>query len=353
MSNTTAPAAPTSRRELLYIKPRKRRLSEYEAVTCYAQRSPDAFDIEGWYTLGPAPDHRTAFRPESTRLVHHHWYDFRDPDQQWQRTYVRMQAEQERAIERVTDDAIRNGALAQMDPAWRQEIIAGHYRLWAFFDNALFRAFAVQSREALADTLGNVLCFQAFDHMRHAQAIILHLLALEETLDGFRDDGDIAKERWLTDPVYQPMRRLVERLMLAVNDWAELPIAVNLVVSPILAEVGLSQLVRRPGSYHGDPVTPFIVTTTERDRRRNIAYTQELVRMVTDEGVQGHSANRDVIRGWIESWSPLAVEAAMALRPVFDRVSVKGPSFDETLSTAIASQVAALETVGLALEGVA
>src|SRR4029077_19329962 len=134
------------------IKPRNRRLSEYEAVTCYAQRSPDAFDIAGWSTLGPGPEHRPAFRPESTRLAHPDWYDFRDPAQQWQRTYVRMQAEQERAIERVTEDAGANGSLSRMDRAWRDGVIGLHYRVWAFFENALFRAFAVQQREALSDT---------------------------------------------------------------------------------------------------------------------------------------------------------------------------------------------------------
>jgi hypothetical protein len=343
--STITPAPSRASRELLYIKPRKRRLSEYEAVTCYAQRSPEAFDIEGWFTLGPGPEHRPAFRAESTRLTHHHWYDFRDPAQQWQRTYIRMQAEQERAIERVTEDAARDAGLAQIDPVWRTEIIAGHYRLWSFFDNALFRAFAVQSREALAETLGNVLCFQAFDHMRHAQAIVLHLLSLEETLEDFRDEG--AKQRWLDDPVYQPMRRLVERLMLSVNDWAELPVVVNLVVGPILAEVGLSQLVRRLGSFHGDLVTPFIVTTAERDRRRNLEYTQELVRMVTDESVEAHRANRDIIQGWLATWTPPVLEAAAALRPVFDAVAAKTVSFDEALSGATATQQRIVESLGL------
>ena len=348
---STSPVVPArASRELLYIKPQNRRLSEYEAVTCYAQRSPAAFDIEGWFTLGPGPDHRPAFRPESTRLAHHHWYDFRDPAQQWQRTYVRMQAEQERAIERLTEDCDRVGGLAQIDPIWRDEIIAGHYRLWAFFDNALFRAFAVQSREALADVLGNVLCFQAFDHMRHAQAIVLHLLSLEESLEGFRDEG--AKVRWLDDPIYQPMRALAERLMLSVDDWAELPVVVNLVVNPILAELGLSQLVRRLGSHHGDQLTPFIVSTAERDRFRNLGYTWELVRMVTDEGVEAHRANRDIIHEWITTWTPPVLEVATSLRPLFDRVPVKAVSFEEALEAGIAGQRRALESVGLLGAGV-
>jgi Methane/Phenol/Toluene Hydroxylase len=119
-------------RDHLYITPRRRRLSEYEAVTCYTQPGPEAFDIEGWFTLGAGPEYRTAWRKESTRLVHPHWWDFRDPAQQWQRTYVRMQAEQERSIERVTEDAARGAAFADVDRGWLRDIVGGHYRIWSF-----------------------------------------------------------------------------------------------------------------------------------------------------------------------------------------------------------------------------
>lgn len=332
-------------RDHLYITPKRRRLSEYEAVTCYTQPSPEAFDIEGWFTLGPGPEHRTAWRKESTLLAHPHWWDFRDPAQQWQRTYVRMQAEQERSIERVSEDAASAGAFADIDPAWLNEILAGHYRIWSYFEYALFRAFAVASREALSDTLGNVLCFQGFDHMRHAQDAVLYLMVLEENVKGFTDHG--SKERWLQDPAYQPMRALAERLMLSTDDWGELAVAVNLVVAPILSEVSMSQLVRRGGPYKGDSVTPFIVSTTERDRRRNLAYTGELVGMVTAEGLEAQAANREVLSGWIDAWTPPVLEATLALRPVFEEAGIRMVNFDDALAGAHGSQRETVEALGL------
>jgi Methane/Phenol/Toluene Hydroxylase len=338
-------------RDHAYITPRRRRLSEYEAVTCYTQPGPDAFDMEGWFTLGPGPEHRPAWRAESTRLRHPHWWDFRDPAQQWQRTYVRMQAEQERSIERVTEDAARTGVFADMDPAWLEQIVAGHYRTWSFLEYALFRAFAVASREALSDTLGNALCFQAFDHMRHAQDVVLYLMVLEENVAGFRDRG--AKQRWLADGIYQPMRVLAERLMLSTDDWAELAVAVNLVVAPILGEVGLSQLVRRAGPFCGDPVTPFIVATSERDRRRNLAYTEELVRMVTDERVETHRANREVLTEWVRRWTPETLAATRALRPLFALGAADRVGFDGALEIALDAQRATVRALGLSPAGVA
>ena len=90
----TVPKAP---RDFTYITPRGRRVSEYEAVTCYTQPDPEAFDKEGWFLR--TPEGRTAWQRESTKLVHPHWFDFRDPASHWQRTYVKMQGEQERGID--------------------------------------------------------------------------------------------------------------------------------------------------------------------------------------------------------------------------------------------------------------
>ena len=122
-------------RDFTYIKPRKRRLSEYEAVSCYTQPDPKVFDRQGWYLL--TPEGRAAWRPESTRLQHPHWFDFRDPSGLWQRTYVKLQAEQERAIERTVEDAALAGIFGEFDPVWLHEIIGVHYRVWSFFEYAL------------------------------------------------------------------------------------------------------------------------------------------------------------------------------------------------------------------------
>lgn len=340
---TVEPAAVAKApRDFTYIKPRKRRVSEYEAVTCYTQPDPEAFDKEGWYLR--TAEGRTAWMRESTQLVHPHWFDFRDPASQWQRTYVRMQDEQEGSIARICEDAAADGSLVRMDPVWTKEVVAGHYRVWSFFEYGLFRAFAVQQREALADTIGNCFAFEAVDRTRAAQAAVIYLMDLEDSLEGFKDHG--AKDRWLKDPLYQPLRSLVEHLM-ALQDWAELAVATNLIVDPIVTQVGLSSLVRRFGSYHGDEVTPYIVSTSDRDRRRNLAWTEELVRMVTAEGLGSADANRAVIQGWIDTWTPIALDVAHSLAPVYDLPPIQVTAFKDALEEAVSQQRAIVEGLHL------
>ena len=329
-------------RDFTYIKPRKRRLSEYEAVSCYTQLDPKVFDRQGWYLL--TAEGRAAWRPESTRLQHPHWFDFRDPSGLWQRYYVKLQAEQERSIERIVEDAAIAGTLLEFHPLWLDAIIGVHYRVWSFFEYGLFRAFSHAQREALSDTLGNSLCFEAVDRIRHAQSTVLYLMELEAHREGFKDHA--SKEHWLSDPTYQPLRRLVELLM-ATEDWAEIAFAVNLVIDPITTEIGVSRLVRHHGPVHGDPVTPMIISTTERDRRRNRAWTEELVRMTTAPDLAVAASNRAVIGGWIERWTPLAIEAARALAPVYGRSPHCTRTIEGDLAAVIGEQSEILRDLGL------
>jgi methane monooxygenase component A beta chain/propane monooxygenase small subunit len=330
-----------SPRDFTYIKPRKRRLSEYEAVSCYTQPDPNVFDRQGWYLL--TFEGRAAWRPESTRLQHPHWFDFRDPSGLWQRTYVKLQAEQERAIERSVEDAALAGIFRDFDAVWLNEIIGIHYRAWSFFEYGLFRAFSRAQREALADTIGNALCFEAVDRIRHAQSTVLYLMELEASVEGFKDNS--GKEHWLNDPVYQPLRALVEALM-ATEDWAELAFAVNLIIDPIVSEIGVSRMIRHHAPHHGDPITPSIILTTERDRRRNRAWTEELVRMTTVD-VPAADHNREVMQSWCDHWRPAAIAAAKAFSPVFNRVAPRAPSFEDDLAAACAAQADIVTALGL------
>lgn len=340
--STLLPAAIRPPRDFTYIKSRQRHLSEYEAVTCYTQPDPGGFDQEGWFLR--TPEGRTAWIEESTKLSHPHWFDFRDPASQWQRSYVRMQAEQERSIARACEDAACGGAFESFDPDWAVEILAGHYRVWSFFEYGLFRAFAVAQREALSDTLGNAFCFEAFDRMRYAQAIVIYLMDLEDSIVGLSDPG--AKERWLEEPSYQPLRSLVEHLI-ALEDWAELAVVTNLLVDPVVSDVGISKLVGRFGPFHGDYVTPYLIGTAERDRRRNRAWTEELVRMVTAVDLDAAETNREVIQGWLDSWTPVVRGAVSALAPLYELPSIQVMTFEDALKGALERQHSILRSLDL------
>jgi len=326
---TTASVAGKLARDFTFIKPAARRLTEYEALTVHQQ--PDAWgfdklsanlDDTEWYVL--RPDGRTLWSEDSTLLRHHDWYAFRDPAQQWQRTYVRHQEQQETSIARMTEDAALDGTLAALSPGWVRNILCGHYRAWSFFEYALFRCLAPAQREALSDTLGNLLCFQSFDHLRHAQDVVVYLVEMENVNAAV--DDDLGKQQWLEAPAYQPARKLAEEIM-ACTDWAELLVGLNLVVGPLLQQMAVSDLVRRGAMHNEDAVAPHIIMTAERDRRRNLIASQAFVRMMTADGSVHAAHNRGVIQSWLDDWSTRADAAARALAPVYDAAPQQGLSF--------------------------
>ena len=335
-------AAAKTPRDFTFIEPRKRRLTEYEAVTIHQQWEPGGFDAGTTFLRGP--DGRAWWEAERTAIKHPNWFAFRDPAQHWQRTYVRMQAEQERSIERITEDAVAGGLFEELDREWLHSILGKHYRVWSFFEYGLFRAFSPAQREALSDSLGNAICFQSFDHMRLGQAVVAHLLTIENELEDYEDRG--AKELWTDDPIYQPARHLAEDIIMT-DDWAEQTLVVNLVIAPILSRIAWDTLVRKPAPLHGDPVTPLILMTAERDRRRNLDYSKELVAMVTADDLDVGEANRKVIAGWIDDWRARVIDVARTLAPVAEQMPRTNIDFEAELQAIASAQGELISELGL------
>ncbi len=326
----TAPAPAKQARDFTYINSRKKRPSEYEAVNLHVQPK-----LGNWWDKGNSylrtPDGRAAFIEESTLLRHPDWHDFRDPSTLWQRPYMRMQAEQERAIERLTVD-VAPAAAAEIDPVWRDVVLRDHYAVWSFVEYGLYRGMFSASREGLSDTVVASMLFETFDRARHSQDIVHWMLALEENVPGFDATG--AKAAWLDSDRYQPLRRLVEEIAFGVKDWCETIIATNLCFDAIVSKVGVSDLLRH-APVHGDVVSKLIVASFDRDRRREAEWAAELVRMVTAPDVPAAAANRTAIADWIAHWTPKAVDAVAPLSEVYAAVPRLAAFFDDELEQAV------------------
>ncbi|MEW6105543.1 MAG: monooxygenase [Bacillota bacterium] len=320
-----------------YLRPAKRRPTQYEEVTLHTQWDPKNFAKQGWFS--PSSDGRPMWSEDSTRLRCRNWWEYRDPAQQWFRPYVDTQAKQEDAIELAVEGAKRAGLFAELTPKW-QEILAHYYAAYRYLEYGFFLCFCYVQREALSDVVATPLVFQGLDKDRHAQAIALYGMDLEEALPGFSDAG--AQMVWMTDPVYQPSREYVERL-LACRDWGEITLASNLSFEPLVATLVTREFLTRFAPHHGDSVTPVILETVDTDRRRNVAATVELVRFLLADT----PANRSVIEGWLRVWAPRAVRAAQAFAPLFTRTEEHPLTFATAWQRVTTEYTALLGDLGL------
>jgi methane monooxygenase component A beta chain/propane monooxygenase small subunit len=176
-------------------------------------------------------------------------------------------------------------------------------------------------------------------------------LELEQELGGIPDG--LGREAWLDDPVYQPARRLVERLM-AADDWCEIVVVCGLLVDPLLSTLVGRHFFRRFASVNGDPVTPVIAISAERDRLRFFRAVREIVEMVTAETDRAGQPvpaadNREVLQDWVDLWGPQVLAAVDAFLPVFDLPSMRPVVGEEARDVVVAGCAEQLERFELKL----
>lgn len=314
-------AALKEKREFSYITPQGRRPTEYEELTLHIQQDPKNFAWAGW-TLR-SPEGRPAWTDSSTALRSSDWWAFRDPGKTWQRPYVKLQAEQGKALERIVQTAKNRGLFSHFEPIWANDVLAKHYASCAFIEYGLFRCFSYAQREALSDIIGNACVFNAADKIRYAQEISLYGMELGDALSDFSDAE--AKHIWTTDPMWQAARENVEKLMV-LPDWGEIIVGINLVLEPLLGELLRSEFFVRFAPRNGDSVTPAIIESAELDWERTQKWTAAFVQMLVHDPEQGKH-NKHTIETWIEKWRPLTVRAVEKVAPLFDLPPVKPQTF--------------------------
>jgi toluene monooxygenase system protein E len=101
--------------------------------------------------------------------------------------------------------------------------------------------------------------------------------------------------------------------MLVTFDWAEAFAALNLCAKPILDRFLLVELADA-AQRRGDPAFGEIAYSLGEDARWHLAWSRALV----DLAVRARPSNAGVLRGWVDTWFPMAEEAAIALGRAVD-----------------------------------
>lgn len=68
--------------------------------------------------------------------------------------------------------------------------------------------------------------------------------------------------------------------------------------------------------------------------------------MVTGGNVVTAEANRGFIQGWVDKWTPIALDVAQSLAPVYDLPPIQVTTFKDALEEAVSQQRAIVEGLG-------
>ena len=324
VDSAPAPAGNDLERDFAWFTPSKRRASLYEDVTIDTQPSIRRHLTRGW-PLSFA-DGRGTWEDSSTQLRSGDWYAFRDPGEQWERTYYQRASAVENQIESAMRSAAREGLIADFKPQW-VEFLRTNLQVAAYIEHGLWFALATIGRDCLSDSVATCVCLQAAMKQRSAQALVLYAMDLEQHHGPFPITQ--ARETFLHDESWQPTRRYVERLA-ATHDWGEVIVAANMCFEPIVGTMLRRELGIRAAAGRGDTVTPVIAQVANHEWEWAREWTTELIRMLLSDPEHGEH-NRATIDGWLADWQPGAQAAADALGSLATVDAVNLASYSDAL----------------------
>ena len=308
-----------------YFTPQKQRASVYEDVTVDVQPDPERYLTQGW--LYAFANGEAGYPKDWTQLKSSDWHIFRDPNQEWEQTIYRNNANVVRQIQLNIDNAKLQHAFRAWNKQW-SDVVARHVGAWMHAEHGLgMHLFVPAQRDAPTNMINNAIAVNSMHKLRFAQDLALYNLELSEQIAGF--DGQVHKATWQHDPVWQGVRENVERLT-AIKDWAEAIFAANIVFEPLVGELFRSNFVLQVAAPNGDYVTPSIVGAGENDYERDLRYTSELFSLLVNDKQHG-AANRTLMQGWIDEYVPMSLKAARDLQPIWSQPLLKPIKFEDSL----------------------
>jgi propane monooxygenase small subunit len=339
-------------RSFNYYKPQKRKQTHYEDVTVEVQPDTRHYLSQGW--LYGFSDGRGGYpldwtvlkawgsdRPEPERFPGsggkgydwpaHGWHEFRDPNEEWELTLYRYNANVVRQLNQNVENAKQSKAFAQWNRNWVR-FVERNIGAWMHVDHGLgLYLYANANRRAPTNMHNNAISVNSMHRIRAAQDLALYNLTLSEEITDF--DGAAHIETWNSDPAWQGVRDAAE-LLTAIDDWCEAIFAANVIFEPLVGELFRSHLVQQAAPRNGDFVTPTIVGAAEYDfAERDLRYTTAMFELLTsDREFARH--NKQTMQLWLELWVPRCLGAARRLQPIWSQPDAKPPRFEDGLDAA-------------------
>ncbi|WP_370962860.1 toluene hydroxylase [Amycolatopsis sp. cg9] len=352
-------------RQYNYFTPAKRKQSHYEDVTVEVQPDPRHYLSQGWlyafadgkggYPLEwtalkawgsdrPLPERGPGSGGKGYDWPAHGWHEFRDPNEEWELTLYRYNANVVRQLNQNIDAARQAKAFEQWNRNW-VDFVAKHVGAWMHVDHGLgLYLFANANRRAPTNMHNNAISVNSMHRIRAAQDLALYNLTLTEEVEGF--DGTAHLATWNEDPAWQGVRDTAEQLT-GIWDWGEAIFAANVVFEPLVGELFRSNLVQQAAPANGDFVTPTLIGAEEFDfSERDLRYTKSLYHLlINDKEFADH--NKALLQKWLEDWVPRCIAAARALQPLWSQPDAKPIRFEDGLDRVKSRFAGILSELGL------
>ena len=225
---------------------------------------------------------------DDTGLTVHDWERFRDPDAMFYRVYNQQQDKAEtfidEALEQLTGKADADAELSE-DCI---DLLAKVFAPSRYMVHGLQMASAYIQQLASTSYVANAASFQVADQLRRVERIAYRT---QQLALAWPDKGFAANERqhWEQAPLWQPVRRAVEELLVAFV-WREAFVLTNLLVKPALDALSLEAFAA-VAEENGDTLDSLVCNNLLEDARRCKRWSTALSRFLIEQD----SGNRELL----------------------------------------------------------
>lgn len=263
----------------------------------YQEGSYDIQPVENLHYVPTWDPDQQLYDASITRIVMKDWYAFKDPRQFYYTTYTLARAKQQDTTEANFSFIEDHGLFNNMSPGLRKKAIEilvplRHVAYGANQNNTLICGYGYGT------TFTQPMMYHAMDNLGIAQYISRLGLLLGDV-----EALETGKKAWLNDPAWQPLRRLVEDMMV-VRDPFELFVAQNVTLDGLLYPLVYQRVV--VGEFSASNTGIALGTQFQRDWYEETAKWIDSVLKIA--GTESED-NRVVMKGWIDHYRARAAEA--------------------------------------------
>jgi toluene monooxygenase system protein E len=284
-----------------HLAERRRIPDDYEIASSRLLYHPErGFEIDvplaGWY----------ARHQRGSRLRANDWERFADPARTTFARYTASRDSRETFVDGLLRAAGEDAYHETLPPDWIDALErwlppARHPLHGLQMIAAYVGQMAPSGRIAIA------AAFQAGDELRRVQRFAYRMAQLRRRRPGF---GEASLEQWEESAAWQPLRELVERL-LVIRDFGEAFVALDLVVKPVIDRLWL-EAGATLASRRGDPLFARVLASLAEDARWHRAWAAAAIRVATEDDPSSGEAAAE----WVSIWLPRAEAAARAFAPL-------------------------------------
>ena len=154
--------------------------------------------LKAWGSDRPEPERYPGSGGKGYDWPAHGWHEFRDPNEEWELTLYRYNANVVRQLNQNIDAARQTKAFEQWNPNWVR-FVERNVGAWMHVDHGLgLYLFANANRRAPTNMHNNAISVNSMHRIRSAQDLALYNLTLSEEIDGF--DGTAHLTTWNERP---------------------------------------------------------------------------------------------------------------------------------------------------------